>query len=388
MSMRAVVIGAGIGGLTAAIALRRAGVEVSIFERAQELKERGAALGVTSNAVAALRALGIYGALEAQGQVIEVFRIHDARGRLIADIPMKELQDELGVPSVCLHRSALQRVLLEAADGCDIQLGAKCERFETNGRGVRVHFADGRSAAADILIGADGLYSAVRRQLTGPQEPRYGGYVCWLATLPYAHPRLTKGYVGFYWGHGTRFGLIDIGGGHAYWWGTQNRSCRVDPSEGAETIKQSVVRCFEDYTDEVRCAVAATPAEAVLQLDALDRPFASQWGKGPVTLLGDAAHPMLTSLAQGACMAMEDAVVLGKCVATTRDPVSSLRRYELLRRKRTKQMVRMSRMLAKIEQLEHPAAVALRNAYFRWQRPSMHREQSRPIMTFVDPIAG
>ena len=100
MTVRAIVVGGGIGGLTAAIALRRAGVDVSIYERAQELKERGAALGVTSNAVAALRALGIHGALEAQGAVVEVFRIHDARGRQIADIPMKELQQELGVPSV------------------------------------------------------------------------------------------------------------------------------------------------------------------------------------------------------------------------------------------------------------------------------------------------
>ncbi|HKU43584.1 MAG TPA: FAD-dependent monooxygenase [Polyangiales bacterium] len=388
MTVRAIVVGGGIGGLTAAIALRRAGVDVSIYERAQELKERGAALGVTSNAVAALRALGIHGALEAQGAVVEVFRIHDARGRQIADIPMKELQQELGVPSVCLQRSALQRVLLDAAQGCEIQLGAKCEGFEANGRGVRVRFADGRSAEADILIGADGLYSAVRQKLLGPEAPRYGGYVCWLATIPYQHPRLTNGYVGFYWGRGTRFGLIDIGNGEAYWWGTENRRQRADPNESAASIKQNVLRCFEGYADEVRSAVAATPADAVLQLDALDRPFSKQWGNGPVTLLGDAAHPMLTSLAQGACMAMEDAVVLGRCLATTRDAVQALRRYELLRRKRTQQMVRMSRILAKIEQFEHPAAVALRNACFRLQRPSMHREQSRPILTFVDPVAG
>jgi 2-polyprenyl-6-methoxyphenol hydroxylase-like FAD-dependent oxidoreductase len=387
-SKKAIVIGAGIGGLSTAIALRKAGFAVSVFERAQELKERGAALGITSNAVAALRSLGIHGALEANGQVIEIFRIHEAGGRVIADIPIKALQEELGVPGVCLHRSALQRVLLDAAEGCEIQLGAKLARFDVDAAGgaVAAHFEDGRAAQADILIGADGLHSAVRRQSAGAEEPRYGKYVCWLATIPFAHPRFTPGYVGFYWGRGTRFGLIDIGNGQAYWWGTENRRARVDANEPAASIKDNVLRCFGDYADEVKQAVSATPDHAILQLDALDRPFLKHWGSGPVTLLGDAAHPMLTSLAQGACMAIEDAVVLGRCVATSSDPVQGLRRYEALRRPRTQRMVRMSRALAMIEQLERPWQVALRNAYFRWQSPSAHRRQTRPIMTFVDPV--
>jgi 2-polyprenyl-6-methoxyphenol hydroxylase-like FAD-dependent oxidoreductase len=384
---KAIVIGAGIGGLTTAIALRRAGVEVEVFERAQELKERGSALGLTGNAVAALRLLGIHGKLEAKGAVLEIFRILDWRGRRIADVPVKQVQEELGIATVSLHRAALQSVLLEAAEGCKIHLGAKCERFESTPDSVRAYFSDGRTAEADVLIGADGLYSVIRKQIVGPEEPRYGGYVCWLSTIPYAHPRLTKGYAGFYWGHGTRFGLIDIGHGQAYWWGTQNRRRRIDPLEAAASIKRNVGECFVDYPEEVRGAIAATPETAIVQIDALDRPFLERWGAGRTTLLGDAAHPMLTSLAQGACMAIEDGAVLGRCLAQTADPVAALRQYERLRLKRTRQMTQMSRVLAAIEQFEHPVAVTLRNTYFRLVRQSMHRKQLLPIMTLVDSLA-
>lgn len=385
---KGIVIGAGVGGLTAAAAMRRAGVEVEIYERARELREAGAALGIMSNAVAALRSIGINGALEANGEAIDDFQIFDTKGKLIAVTPLKQLHAELGFPSISIHRAALQRILIDAAADCPIHLGAACERIEYLSPGVRVYFADGRTAEGDFVVGADGLHSAVRRQLHGDAAPRYAGYAVYLATIAFAHPRLVRGYTGHYWGKGTRFGLVDIGSGQFYWWATRNCACRSQPQD-AHARKQELLHYFSGWADEVESAISATPAQEILQVDAQDRPFIARWGAGPVTLLGDAAHPMLTSLGQGACMAIEDAVILGRVLAA--DPAQnvehSLRRYEDLRRARTRQIVKLSSVMSAIEQAEHPLTAALRDSFFRMRSSKSLWEQTRPIFTFENATA-
>lgn len=380
------VIGAGIGGLTAGRALRHAGFDVCLFERARSLEDRGAALGIMSNAVSALSRLGVTGQLEARGQVIRQLRMHDARGRVLTELPLQELQAELGAASVSIRRSELQRCLLAAAEGCEIELNARCVSFDADARGVCAHFEDGRAVEADVLIGADGLHSAVRRQLAGAREPRYAGYVFWLATVPFRHANVSDGSVGLYWGPGAGFGLIDLGGGQVYWWATRNRRERTDPQKSAATRKRELMASHAGWADEVVNAIAAASAEDITEFDALDRPFLKRWGRGRVTLLGDAAHPMLTSLGQGACMAIEDAVVLGRSLAVSREIELGLRSYERLRRWRTYFTWRMSRIMAAIEQLEHPALIALRNGCWRMLGPDVQRAQTRPIFTFVDPV--
>lgn len=377
---KGIVIGAGVGGLTAAAALRAAGIEVEIYERARELREAGAALGIMSNAVAALRSIGINGALEANGEAIDDFQIFDTRGKLIAVTPLKELHAELGYPSISIHRAALQRVLRDAAS-CPIHLGAACELVESTPTGARVYFADGRTVEADFVIGADGLHSAVRRQLHGDTAPRYAGYAVYLATIPFAHARLVRGYTGHYWGKGLRFGLVDIGSGQFYWWATRNRKQSARPSD-PHILKQDLLHHFSGWAEEVTAAITATPAAEILQVDAQDRPFIARWGTGNVTLLGDAAHPMLTSLGQGACMAIEDAVVLARVLSAESDVRRGLRRYEDLRRERTRQIVRLSSVMSAIEQAEHPVTAALRDTFFRMRSAKSLWQQTRPIFTF------
>jgi 2-polyprenyl-6-methoxyphenol hydroxylase-like FAD-dependent oxidoreductase len=382
MKMRkGIVIGAGIGGLTAAAAMRRAGIEVEIYERARELREAGAALGIMSNAVAALRSIGIHGALEANGEAIDDFQIFDTKGELIAVTPLKQLHAELGFPSISIHRAALQRILIDAVGDSPIHLGAACEHIELLSPGVRVYFSDGHTAEADFVVGADGLHSAVRRQLHGDAAPRYAGYAVYLATIPFSHPRLVRGYTGHYWGKGTRFGLVDIGSGQFYWWATRN-CARSSQQQTPDTCKQELQRNFSGWADEVEAAISATPAREILRVDAQDRPFITRWGTGPVTLLGDAAHPMLTSLGQGACMAIEDAVILGRVLAAESDVERGLRRYEDLRRARTRQIVKLSRVMSAIEQAQHPVTAALRDTFFRMRSSKSLWEQTRPIFTF------
>ncbi|WP_182881808.1 FAD-dependent monooxygenase [Microbispora sp. H10949] len=366
---KAVVVGAGIGGLAAAVTLRRIGMEVEVYERAGELRAAGSALSIMSNAIRALGSLGIDLGLEERGQVIEHVEMMTTAGRTLRVLPYKENCAKLGAPSVCISRSELQAALLEAAGDCPISLGAVATGFSAGPDGVRVRFADGREAHGDLLIGADGIHSAIRRQLTGPEPVREAGYVCWLAVTRFAHPRLTRGFNGHYWGKGQRFGLHDIGHGNAYWWGTRN----MTPEAAREWngTKADILRAYQGWAEEVTAAIEATEPEAVIPVPAQDRPFLERWGEGPVTLLGDAAHPMMTSLVQGGSSAVEDAVVLAQACAGSGDPVRALRAYEDRRRAHIRWLVERSYAMSAIEQEERPVPRLIRDAFMRFAPKSV-----------------
>jgi 2-polyprenyl-6-methoxyphenol hydroxylase-like FAD-dependent oxidoreductase len=382
----AIIIGAGIGGLTAAATLRRVGVECEVYERASSLRPAGSALSLTINARMSLRSLGIDLDVERRAAVYRELHIRTARGRLIRTVPFGHLGDRLGAQNVAIHRADLQQALLDQVGDTPITLGATATRFETDRHGVRVGFADGREARGDVLIGADGFHSVVRSRLVGAEEPREPGYVCWLATLPYRHPVITPGFVAHYWGSGRRFGLIDIGDGRVYWWGTRN----MPPALARDWTggKAEILDTYAGWADEVLATIAATPEESIIAVPAQDRPFLERWGRGPVTLLGDAAHPMLPSLAQGAAMAIEDAAVLAHAMAGEPDPVAALRAYETDRRERTRMMVDGSNALSTSEQLDRPLPSLLRNLYMRFVPAATLDARNAATMTFGTALAG
>ncbi|MDX3224911.1 FAD-dependent monooxygenase [Streptomyces sp. ME19-01-6] len=378
---KAVVIGAGIGGLTLAAALRQVDIDVAVYERATELKAAGSGLGVLSNGGAALDALGIDIGLEKRGQVLQRFGINDAEGNHITWFPIPELSNELGLPpTVVISRSDLQQGLLEAVGDTPITLGAAAVGYETRPDGATVRFADGSQAHGDIVIGADGINSAIRGQITGPEPVHEAGYVCWLAIVPFSHPRFETGSVLHYWGSGQRFGLLDLGHGQTYWFGTKNMS--VERAADWQGTKEEIVQAYAGWADEVQAAIRVTPEEDIIAIPARDRAFLEQWGDGRVTLLGDAAHPMLTSLAQGAGMAIEDAVVLAGTLARSSDLTAGLRSYEDQRRERTRAMVLASRALSEQEQLEDPRQRHERDEQLRRTTYAAFAEQQRDVLMF------
>ncbi|MEE1803373.1 NAD(P)/FAD-dependent oxidoreductase [Streptomyces sp. NPDC101062] len=382
----AIVVGAGIGGLAAAVTLRSVGIDVEVHERAGELRPAGTGLSVMTNSMTALASLGIDLRLAERGRVIETAELMTRTGGRIKTLPYRELTERLGAPSVCVSRSELQAALLEAAGDCPIRLGSAATGYTVEEDGVRVRFADGREAHADLLIGADGIHSAIRRQLAGPEELREAGYLCWLAVTPFDHPRLTPGFNGHYWGRGQRFGLHDIGQGQVYWWGTRNMS--AEAARGWKGDKEDIARAFDGWADVVGEVIRATPEESVHAVPAQDRPFLERWGEGPVTLLGDAAHPMLTALAQGGSTAIEDAVVLARSCAAASDPAAGLRAYEAARRDRTRWLVDNSYSLSRNEQEERPLATAVRDTLMRYAPTSLLMRPFEKAMTYEPPRFG
>ncbi|MGW5318807.1 FAD-dependent monooxygenase [Nocardia thailandica] len=385
-SPRVIVLGAGIGGLTTAAALRAIGIEARLFEAAPALRAGGTGLGLASNAAATLRALGIDPV--ALGRPARTFELCTPAGRVFREIPIAAIGEELGAPTVSVDRGALTRALRAAAPEVPITFGARALGYELpETGGVVVRFADGRSERGDVLIGADGIGSVVRDRIQGPGEVNEYGYVCWLAVTEFRHPRVTPGWIGHYWGSGKRFGLIELGDGQVYWWGTANMPAAQARSWSG--TREEIAATYAGWAPEIGAAIAATPRTAILSVPARDRDFDPRWGDGPVTLLGDAAHPMLTSLSQGAGSAIEDGYVLARSLAGATDPVAALRDYERARIPRTRMLVEESRKLSRTEQWDNPLLRRGRDLVLEYAPAGLIKRINMAPMRFpVEPLTA
>jgi 2-polyprenyl-6-methoxyphenol hydroxylase-like FAD-dependent oxidoreductase len=365
MQAHGIVIGGGIGGLCAAIALRRAGVQVEVYERASELRPVGAGITIQPNAVLALRRLGLGERVEHAGAALRAGGLLRADGGALTTVRPQfgaRLARELGAGTVGIHRATLHAILLDALGGDALQLGRSCVGFTAKGARVIAEFADGSQREADLLIGADGLHSALRAQLLADGEPIYAGYTSWRGVTA-DRCGLPDDFGAEMWGRGQRFGGCCIDGGRFYWFAVANAAAGEREAE-PEAAKRRLVERFASWGARVPELLRGTPASAILRTDICDRPPSARWGEGRVTLLGDAAHPMTPNLGQGACQAIEDAVALGEELSGAASVEAGLRAYEARRMARANAVVAAARRIGVVAQWQNPIACALRNALF------------------------
>jgi 2-polyprenyl-6-methoxyphenol hydroxylase-like FAD-dependent oxidoreductase len=359
---KAIIVGGGIGGLTAAIALRHAGLDVVIYERAGQMREVGAGLTMWPNAMKALARLGLAEAIWALGRPFGVGRILSWRGESLVDgAPRAVLEKRFGWPGTVIHRRKLLDALGSFLQPGELHLGARCVGFRQDARGVRVLLPDGRSDDGDLLVGADGLFSVVRSQLLGQRRPRHAGYAAYRGILPF---ELEQDIAYETWGCGARFGFVPGTDGQTYWWAAVNAP--EGKADGPEGRKREVQRIYRGWCAPIEAVIEGTAESAILRHDIYDREGLTRWGHGRVTLLGDAAHPTTPNLGQGACLAMEDAVVLADCLRDNLDVPTALRRYERRRAGRANFLVRQSRWLGRLAHLTDPTLCWLRNQAVKW----------------------
>ena len=358
------IVGGGIGGLATAVALRRVGVRADVFERTSAVQEVGAGLSLWSNAVKALRRLGVADAVLARASPIETAVTRTDRGEVLSEAPIGEQSRRAGAPSVCAHRADLQQALAAALGPDQIHLNATCTGVEADTDGVTARFADGRTARGAVLVGADGIRSVVRAGLHGPALPRYAGYFAYRGIGHGDFPELPPGCGEFGVGCGAQLGLFHCGPGRVYWFATVNGSAG---GGGPGPHNAEAQKRFAGWFPPVPAVIAATEESALLRNDIIDRPPVWPWGRGRVTLLGDAVHPTTPNLGQGACMALEDAIVLADCLKRGGLSEAALREYEQARRRRTAMVTNQSWSLGKLFQLENRLAMALRDWLFRRQ---------------------
>lgn len=354
--LKAIVIGGGIGGITAALALRRVGIDATVYERAPELREVGSALPLFTNALKALQKLGLGDKIEALGEHANTLSVSTWRGDVLLDVTNEKHLRGLGTVSTVVHRAELLALLVDTLGMENVHLGADCTGFSQDESGVRARFADGMEAQGDFLVGADGLHSTIRSQLSGIIKPVYVGYTCWRGV---AHID-RSGLECYVWGKGYQFGIAPMTKGRAYWF-AQKYTLEGEHDKSAGR-KQELLDLFQDWHDPVPAVIEATRETDILRNDVYELPHLKRWSSGRVTLLGDAAHAMTPNLGQGGCLAIEDALTLASCLANEPDVVAALKRYEARRVKRARNVARLAHIMGRAVQIENTMVAGTRNA--------------------------
>jgi 2-polyprenyl-6-methoxyphenol hydroxylase-like FAD-dependent oxidoreductase len=358
-----VVVGAGIGGLAVARALRSIAGEVVVLERAPVFAPLGAGIVLAANAVNALRALGVDPA--AHGRALESLEVRTASGALLSSVDPVEVCPE--APVIGIHRAALHEALLVGLRReVDLRLGRTVARLIEGDGSVRVEIDDGTVERCDLLVAADGIQSEIRSRLGGP-DPVYCGYTCWRAVV--ADPGMPGACE--WWGRGRRFGAVPLPGRLAYLYLTLNA-----PPDAP--TPRSFPAMFEDFEEPVRELVRKVDPRTALHHDLSDLP-GTFWGRGRVWLLGDAAHATLPNEGQGAAMAVEDAVAL-RAACSEPEPARAYARYVATRDARVRRIQRDSRWLGWVGQWESPLGVALRDLALRRLPTFVARRQLRSVV--------
>jgi len=364
--MRAIMVGGGIAGLASAVALARRGWQVEVLERAPGFTEVGAGLSLWPNALRALDGLGVGELVRGRSVLEGQAGIRDAAGRWLSRADTAELERRYGRTAM-IHRADLLAVLLAAVPGQALRPGVTVTGVRPDG--TVVHSAG--ESRADLVVGADGVHSVTRTSVwpDGP-GPRYAGYTAWrLVTPPVPVTEASES-----WGRGERFGYAPLPDGRVYCYATANA-----PEGAADGGLAGLRRRFGGWHPPIPALLGAADPGAVLRHDLYELPPLKAYARGAVVLAGDAAHAMTPNLGQGACQALEDAVVLGSVMASG----AGLDAYDRQRRPRTQMITRRSRRIGAAAQWASPAAVYLRDTALRLLPPSSLARSLAPVLDWA-----
>jgi 2-polyprenyl-6-methoxyphenol hydroxylase-like FAD-dependent oxidoreductase len=371
--MDCIIVGGGIGGLTAALALRQRGVDAHVYEAAPELREVGAGIWMPANAMQVLGRLGVGSAVAAAGRPIEHAEVHDERAGRLQSVAMKSIVKRYGVGTVSLHRGRLQQILAARLPASTIHTGHTFISFDAmDAAGVQVGFAGRQAAGASLLIGADGIRSTVRSQLFPESSLRYSGQTSHRGIAAGSLPGDLSGHGRETWAEGCRFGFSEISDAEVYWFAVQDAPAGgSDPASG---VLPALRARFAEFpiADEL---LARTAREAVTRTDIWDLRPLRRWWRGLVVLLGDAAHATTPNLGQGAAQAIEDAWVLADRIAAHGATPLALAEYQALRKPKADHVVRTSWWLGKAAHIRNPVGRAIRNALLRATPPRITERQ-------------
>jgi len=361
--LRIAVIGGGIGGLTAARALLRRGLEVRVYESSPELKEIGAGVALGPNAMKALRSLDLEAPVRAIGYQSALQQLRTWKGRMISSTDATLSAQRFGASGCTIHRADLLDVLAQSVPADIVSLSARCEGVTTTDDGAAARFTDGSQIEADVVVGADGIHSAVRASLFGPDAPQFTGKICYRSVIPVADlpARRLEPYQGLWLGpHGTivnygvrRGELLNVVAHY-------EDATYQHESWIAECEREEILERYRRWHPSLREVFAA--GKLWYKWALYDRDPLPAWTTGRATILGDAAHPMLPYLGQGAGQAIEDGCVLAAALdKLADDPLGALELYERSRRPRASRVVLASRARGDDNHLVSPVAALSRD---------------------------
>lgn len=368
MAKKVIVVGAGLGGLAAAAALHRRGIEVTVIEQAGQLGEIGAGVQLAPNAMKVLRALGLERRAAEIGFEPDAHVVRNWKSaEVLARTPYKgALRQAFGADYYCYHRADLHELLRSAVPKELIKLSARCSGVREEGGKAYVELKDGQVLEADAVIGADGIHSVVRGSLFGESDPRFTGNACWRGMTPVdaLPPGLITSDMTVWFGPGASVVHYYIrGGAYINWIAAFESDSWAEESWTAQGTREEAVARFADWHPTVVSLLSKS--DQYLKWGLFDRDPLPQWSRGPITLMGDACHPMLPYLAQGACMALEDGYAVADALARAGDDVAGgMLAYEAQRRPRTAKVQLLARARSVENHLRDEAAMRERDERF------------------------
>jgi 2-polyprenyl-6-methoxyphenol hydroxylase-like FAD-dependent oxidoreductase len=370
---KVLIIGGGIGGLTTAIALRQRGLDIQVYENAPVLQPLGAGIVLAANAMQVLRTLGVEDEILAQGKLLRHFSILSQKGDVLAQTDSLRVSRQYGNDNFAIHRADLHRMLLAHLGHDAVQTGKRCTGFAQTARGVQVRFDDGTEASGDYLVAADGIHSTIRRQLLPQSAPRYAGYTCWRTVIDGWPAGLDGERATETWGHRGRIGLVPLTDNRVYLFACKKAPARSEQMRGYTAA--GLLTLFHNYHAPVPQVLAAAANHPLLWNDILDLAPLRQFAFGRVVLTGDAAHATTPNMGQGACQAIEDALVLANCFEKYPDGATAFEVFEQKRLARTGEIIRTSRQIGQVAQLENKFLATLRNAAMRLVPESVNEKR-------------
>lgn len=373
---KALISGAGIGGLTAAIALKQKGWDVALYEQYPHTITAGAGISLWPNAITALDTIGLGHGIRQHGIPSRDGGIHLPDGRALVSARSDDFVAQYGNPTVLIHRAELH-TLLGTAYGQPIHYGQCVMRYDQDASGVTIYCDSGHTDTGDIFIVADGINSRIRQQWFPQITQRYVGYSAWRGVCAFDHER-----VGRFWGEslgeGIRFGITPLVNNHIYWFATRNQpEGTIVPVSERHAYLLSL---FGTWAGPSGAIIRATPRDSILQHDIFDIPPLPYWVDTRVALLGDAAHAMSPNLGQGGCQAIEDAITLATALAHTADIPSGLITYQRTRKTYVEQIARSSYQIGQILTLNTGWQCAIRNWVLAKTPLSVSQKRLHPIL--------
>lgn len=377
--MRILVVGGGIGGLTAAIALERQGFEVAVFEAASRWRSIGKGIWLPPNAIELLDSLGLAARIAAAGVALERIELADRHNRRIQGFELESLRSVSGQLTVSIRRSDLHAILLGQIPSRKLYLGRRVLGFEQDEAGVRIWTEDGTSFRGELLVAADGLHSTIRQALFPGRLPRTCGQVVARGLANLGLPSSLARTCRELWGGADRFGYSPVAASNVYWFAA---FCAPPGQPGEEVFKASDLETrFSDFPFPVGELLAATPPEEVHWCLLEELPPLSRWWKGRVVLLGDAAHGMTPNLGQGGAQAIEDACVLARQLAHHDHPAAAFQEYQRRRKGRVRWIGGAARMFGRLAHVENEFLHRVRDRFLRSLPQSWNRRFLRSLYT-------
>lgn len=369
--MKITITGAGIAGLTAAIAFSKAGYETTVFEAAPTLSPVGAGLGLAPNAINALAVLDIADDIIPIGRRLPHFRILDRSGRVISENDSDIIGRKFGLDNFTIHRRHLHDALLGEVDAASIHTGKKATDLENDGSQVRLHFADGTSYKTDYLIVADGINSMLRQKVAPHAQKRYAGYTCWRGVIDHAGA-LTDG-ASETWDTTGRFGIVPLPDDQLYWFACV--AAEAGDARYRTFLPENLAQRFAHFHDPIPEILSRAQGRPLFHHDIYDLAPLDHYAYGNILLIGDAAHCATPNMGQGACQAIEDAAILYTELRKDISLEEAFIAFENRRLERTQYIISQSRKIGSLAQIGNPLLAGLRNAALRLAPASLREKQ-------------